>query len=632
MMIINLIDKIGDWNPQLFRELKGRLKVFNVVIASAISLIAQLGIFLYQFFDYPAEKYSMSGSYCNLSKGYQQQLSSLSQLSNQVQQQINLYSGNKNYDLTKIQGLKTQLASIKVEQANVDKILYQQFCPPEQVNIQLWWRDHWEYMFLTLSVMFVFTLLVAGTYLLINNLAQEERRGTLNFLRLSPQPEVSILMGKMLGVPIIIYLIVLAALPFHLWAGISARIALSYIFSFDIVLVASCVFFYSMALLFGSISLWFSGFQPWLASGAVLMFLTTTMQLASYPPDFHNAATWLRLLSPFDMMSYLFRNLSHRDKESSLQELQFFYLPLGKSLFGLVSLHLFNYGVFTYWAWEALKRRFRSPNSTIFSKAQTYGLVACFQVIFLGFTLQNFKNYCPTYLPSKSVACYYDLNEQIAQNFPFIVLFNLVLLFATLFILSPHRQAIQDWARYQHQKVDSRQTFWQDLVGSEKSPALVAMMINLAIVTTPLVVWIVIAPILNIHHNNSINWVNHIGRMKAILCVVLFISWMMIYATLAQLMLLMKTSKRYFWAIGTIGAAMFLPPIILGMLKITPTKNSIVWLFSSFPWAGIENSATTTVFMALLAELTVLALLNFQLTKQVRLVGESATKALLAGR
>jgi hypothetical protein len=34
--------------------------------------------------------------------------------------------------------------------------------------------------------------------------------------------------------------------------------------------------------------------------------------------------------------------------------------------------------------------------------------------------------------------------------------------------------------------------------------------------------------------------------------------------------------------------------------------------------------------MALLADFTVLALLNFQLTRQIKLAGESATKALLA--
>jgi hypothetical protein len=107
---------------------------------------------------------------------------------------------------------------------------------------------------------------------------------------------------------------------------------------------------------------------------------------------------------------------------------------------------------------------------------------------------------------------------------------------------------------------------------------------------------------------------------------------MMIYATVAQLILLLKTPKRSFWAIGTLGSVMFLPPMILEFIGISSWKHPTVWLFSTFPWAAIEYTEVTTIFMALLADLTVLALLNFQLTRQVRLAGESATKALLAGR
>ena len=114
--------------------------------------------------------------------------------------------------------------------------------------MQMWWRDHWEYIFLTLSAVFIFVLLVGGTYLLINNLAQEENRGTLNFIRLSPQSEKNILIGKMLGVPILVYIVTFAAFPLHFIAGRSANIATSYILFFYTILAASCIFFYSLAL------------------------------------------------------------------------------------------------------------------------------------------------------------------------------------------------------------------------------------------------------------------------------------------------------------------------------------------------------------------------------------------------
>lgn len=633
-MMLKWLDKIGDWNPQLLRELKGRLKPVNILIALAISLVTQLGTYIYQISELPSKTYAMSGIYCNLADGYQQNRTFLNQSLEKVNTKINSYSGSLNSDLlAKIPDLKLEQKSLKQQIDNLDKILYQSSCPAEQINMQMWWQDHWKYIFMTLSVMFIFTLLVAGTYLLINNLGQEERRGTLNFLRLSPQSETSILTGKMLGVPILVYLTVLAAIPLHLLSGIAAQIPFTSILAFYIVLAASCAFFYSNALLFGLISRWFSGFQPWLGSGLVLLFVCVTLQTLFYSADFRNLLAWLSLLNPASMLGYL----TPRYQEPAIQEIQFFYLPLGKNLIGLLALHLFNYGVGIYWAWEGMKRRFRNPDGAIFNKVQSYLLVASYQVIFWGFTLQYSDNYCQDYRGSQSIPCYYDLNYQIGQNWGLIAFFNIMLLLSLLVILSPHRQTIQDWARYRHEKFANFQGFWRkfaltDWLVDEKSPALLAMLINLAIATTPLLVWIVLAPILNTHHNNAINWVNEIGRLKAILAVAFFISLMMIYATLAQLMLMMKTSNRSMWAVGTIVVAVFLPPLFLGILNIKPAAYPVAWLFSTFPWAGLEYAATITVFKAFIAELTVLILLNINLAKQMKLAGESATKALLAKR
>jgi hypothetical protein len=94
----------------------------------------------------------------------------------------------------------------------------------------------------------------------------------------------------------------------------------------------------------------------------------------------------------------------------------------------------------------------------------------------------------------------------------------------------------------------------------------------------------------------------------------------------------MKNPKRYVWAVGTIGVAMFLPSIMLSILGISASENPTLWLFSTFPWAAIEYAEITTIFMALLADFTVVALLNFQLNRKIGILGESATKALLAGR
>lgn len=588
-MMSNLIDKIGDWNPQLLRELKGRFKFFHVAIVVVTSLLLQLVVFLYQLREFPSDEYSLMGTYCRLHQVYQQQQNRVYQQSNQ----------------SKI--------------AEFNDFLSKNFCPQNEIDLQSWWRDHWEYIFLTFSVIFVFTLLVAGTYLLINDLAKEETRGTLNFIRLSPQSETTILTGKLLGVPSLIYLIILVTVPLHLWSGISAEIAFNYILSYYAILAASCTFFYSAALLFGLKSRWFSGFQPWLGSGAVFLFLFITLVLASdYSNGLNNSTAWFRLFSPWDTTRYLFPNVFHRYNGYYMENWQFFHLPLGKNVVSVVGFHLLNFGLCSYGILQALKRCFRNPQASIINKKQSYLLVAFCQLMMWGFALQFGKDN-------------YRWDEAVGQNYISLALYNLALILILIAVLSPHRQDVQDWARYRHQEVSSHKSVWQDLIWAEKSPALVAIAINLTIVTIPWLVWISVTSVIDANGVRTL-LSNEIDRFKALLVIALSISLMMIYATITQLILLLKTPKRSFWAIGTLGAATFLPPMILELIGISSWKHPTVWMFTTFPWAAIEHVGVITVFMALLADLSVLALLNFQLTRQVRLAGESATKALLAGR
>ncbi|MEH2440098.1 ABC transporter permease subunit [Nostoc sp.] len=587
-MMPNLIDKIGDWNPQLLRELKGRLKFFNIAIAVATSLLLQLVVFLYQFREFPDDKYWLTDTYCRLSQSYQQR-------QNQALQQS---------DQSRI--------------AEYNNLIVNNICPQNEIDWQLWWRDHWEYIFLTFSVIFVFTLLVAGTYLIINDLAKEETRGTLNFIRLSPQSETNILTGKLLGVPSLIYLVILVSVPLHLWAGYSAQIAFTSILSYYAIIAASCVFFSSAALLFGLVSNKFSGFQPWLGSGAVFIFLMIPILMApSYSYNSNNSVAWFTLFNPVETTNYLFPNFFHLNNGSPLKNLEFFYLPLGRSSVSLIGFHLLNFGLCSYGIFQALKRCFRNPQASTINKGQSYLFIAFSQMMMWGFILQNWEQIT-------------NVDEQIEQSLTLVGVYNFISLFSFIAILSPHRQAVQDWARYRHQEFSSRKSVWQDLIFAEKSPAIVAIAINLAIVSIPWIVWISLTSVIDTVHSH---WAgDNFDKFKLLLALALSVSLMLIYATIAQLILLLKTPKRSFWAIGTLGTAMFLPSLILGLLGISSSAYPTVWLFSTFPWVAIEYASATTIFMAFLAQLSVLALLNFKLTRQVRLVGESATKALLAGR
>lgn len=631
--MLQFLEKIGEWNPQFTREIKGRLKIFPVLVTSAISLIVQAVVFLAQLGQIPDKYYRMNEKYCGIGKSYQEQLSDLSQVLRKLQDSFFHYSSKKYFDAEKLENVRTQLQQVKNQRANLENILYKQPCPQSQIDMAEWWRDHWEYMFQALSIIFIFTLLVAGTYLLINNLAQEERRGTLNFIRLSPQSEVSVLTGKILGVPILVYLFVVLAIPFHIFTGKAAGIAFSYIFSYYAVLIGSCIFFFSAACLFSLVTKFFGGFQPWLGAGAVLLFLTCIFSTAQYSGYFNNGAAWFRMFSPIDATSYLFPNLfnsrySYDRSWKAYTEIQFFYIPVGANVASFIGIHLANYGLWTYGIWQGLLRRFRNPNTPVISKIQSYFLVTFVQVLTWGFTLQYVKN------SGKPETSYYDINSQILQNWPLFALFNFVLMFGLIFILSHERQTIQDWARYRHKTTSTRKGWWynsllRDLIFGEKSPALLTFALHSLIITIPIITWVILSLHLNVRNNYDIDWlINGVGRFKAILGIILLVILWGIGATVAQRMLLLKTSKRYLWALGATTALLFAPALILSILNNTISRNSALWLFSSYPWEALAETNLPIVFMALFTEVMVLGFLNIRLAKQIKLVGESITQAL----
>lgn len=170
----------------------------------------------------------------------------------------------------------------------------------------------------------------------------------------------------------------------------------------------------------------------------------------------NNSTAWIRLFAPWDTINYLFPNLLRIYNGSQLKNLEFFYLPLGTNFISIVGFHVLNLGVCSYGILQALKRSFRNPQASIISKGQSYVLVAFCQVVMWGFTLQSWNNNSNFY-------------EQVGQNLVFLAIYNLGLLFSLIAIISPHRQDVQDWARYRHQEVSSRKSVWRDLIWAEKA-------------------------------------------------------------------------------------------------------------------------------------------------------------------
>jgi hypothetical protein len=556
-MKLTWLDRLGDWNPQLFREIKGRLKPRNLTIAVAISLVGQLLVLMSFAGHLPVNEAigEVRNRYC---------------------------------------------AGIKPE-PYYDPLCVRDALGAFEINWQLWSLD----VFLALSLIGIFGILVVGTHMLIGDLSREEHRGTLNFIRLSPQSPRNILTGKLLGVPVLLYVAVAVALPLHLWLGLAAHISLSLILSFYAVLAASCLFFYSLSLLYGLVSRGLGGFQAFLGSGSLLMFLVVTTGTVN-----NISADWLKLFHPSITLAYLFDSSSLTSSSifpwliERFKLSGFFYLPVGASAWSAISLMLLNYALWTYWAWQGLKRCFHNPNATIFSKRQSYLLTACFEVMILGFAFQPLQG---------------DYNPgNYSTYFGLLLFFNLLLFVFLIAALSPHRQALQDWARYRHQKQSSRK--WgvvRDLIWGEKSPAPLAVAMNLAIAATIVTPWVLLG------FENDL-------KIPALLALLLSVNLILIYACVAQLMLFMKTQKRAIWAASTVAGLIILPPILLSFLSLEPHKSPALWLFSAFASVAVKDASTTAIFLAVVGESLTLTLLGLQLTRQLRQAGESASKALFA--
>ena len=552
----SLWDKFLDLNPQLFREVKGKLKTRNIIIAAALSAIAQFIVVIYFLSELP--KYDPD---------------------NLLKEQYGRYA----------MGVGRYSAYTKDMLGNWI------------INWQLLWLD----IFMALSIIGIFSLLVVGTYMLVTDTVKEDSRGTLNFIRLTPQSAGSVLLGKMLGVPVLLYIAVLLLLPLHMVAGLGAHIPIALIIGFDAAIVASCALCYSLALLWSLTNFGLSGFKPWLAGGAV-GFLLTVLTTASFHDHLITNALWdwLLLFNPGIVLAYLIEATSlSLDKvefvsAENLGELLFYGQALWtKASFG-IGFILFNFSLWTYWSWSALKRRFHNPTNTLLSKTQSYWITGWLVIFALGFTLQNNSTYIST-----------------SGNFIFLQLCFCALGLALIAALSPHRQGLYDWARYRHQINKNGNVLWKELVFGENSPSGVALFINMAIAITYITPSIFL--FLQDDRQYSIFWGFVLSGFILLL-----------YGLVAQLILTLKTRKRSVWSAIAVISMIIVPPTCLGFAGVYPDSSPQLWLFSFLPTIATEYATMSAVMLTILGQALAISLVSLQTTRILKQAGKSSTKLL----
>ncbi len=560
------------WNPQLLRELKGRFKPINLIVSGVISIFSQ--ILIYIFF---LSKLDNILQYRNPQELKELRLFDRYCLGTPPENFANYgYSGNSTADNYCVTDLLNNWV----------------------INWELWYLD----MFILLSVIATFGLLIVGSYLLVADLAKEESTGSLNFIRLSTQSANSIFLGKIFGVPSLLYLIILLAMPLHLFAGMSADIPISFILGFYTILAAACFCCYSLAILFGLANVGMINFKAFLVSGSVLGILILMTNIWFY--GFFGSTSqisktgfdWWSLVYPNTFLTYLVETTHLPQKVvnylpvTNLEKLNFYGFAIGSNVETYFIVCLANYAICIYWIWQGIDRKFRDNTATFINKKQSYLLTLSVCFVFQGLTLQKIDT------------------EMMTSDYLVLQFIMSCFCLGLMLILSPQRQSLYDWARYRHLNNRRDRSLWKDLIWGEKSPATVAVGINLLIIlfyTTPAIFL----------------FFKEQEQMATIWGFILGLSMTLLYASIVQMMFLLNNKRRGILALVTIVSLMILPLVILAIFGVQTSEMTLTWLFTFLPTVALTSYGVTsifgTIFIAILGQWLAIGFCNLQIARQL---------------
>ncbi len=532
-----LLNAIGNVNPQLLRELKGQLKPRNLSLALGLSLLAQgLLYFLFRASLPPTD--------------------------------VPLRPQHHDYclDDPKVYGCLF----------NADGVV--------QID---WIRWHSNFSY-TLGAGLIAVLVLGGVYQLIANYAKERQTGTLDFLRLTPQTGDRIFLGKILGVPAMVYLAVLAAIPLHAYVTLMGGYTVLNLALFYVSAIEIAVLFFCSAMLIACLGT----NQAWLgvlfSSSALYPVVGLLYVLFAIPEEF-------------------FGDLANRSAV-----FHWWIIPLSQSRFALMSFCWVWTGIGIYWIWQALGRLFRNSKATLLSKTQTYWLTGELTLFWLGFAAKT---------PSLD-----RINWE--PMLYFMSAFYLVVTIALNLILMPRRQSVQDWARYHHVNAaetsaesGTRRSIWIDLLVGEKSPPTLAIALQLIAACGVCLAWVI-----GMHEY----WTNDMGWKATGIILAAFAS-MLMFSSILQHILHWKLKQRHAVTLACFFVLFVVPPLVLGIAGL-PVRNATN-LWTLFVFAGstfsINHVSLTALLGTFIWQLAATGLFTHHFKRSIETLGRSDVRRLV---
>jgi hypothetical protein len=525
-------DRIGDFNPQLLRELKSRLSWRNGLVVVAISAICQLLILLSQYSKLPTQPQIPQIGY-----------------------------GHTEY-----------CVAVLESKCTIDKF----------GNILINWPKWWVEVSVSVSWLMFYGLFVGGVYLLASSFSQEEKRGTLNFIRLTPQKASTIFVGKLLGVPILVYLGTALALPMQFYAAHQAHISRLHVLSWDLFMLAMALMLYLGAIL------------------ATMWFQTQSILLA--------------VAALFAAYQIIYSSLHWHNNISTGRE--WYGIAMGNRLaFYLALIGVATAGI--YWLYKALERRYLQPKATVLSKKQSYLWSLMLHLFLMGFFVYRYSHQSLGIIDRLSFHAPLDFGKSDDIYFANGVLgvFGLVWLLLLVPLLLPSRQSLVEWSRHGSAKTRSLHS----LIWNDKSPAVVAVAVNVAIAS---MVWLI----------PMVLFTNRASLSKLLIGFSITLVLAAIYSSIAHWVLFWPVNNRPVWIAAIIGALVLLP--LLGPSIISfgmDTNKNPIFLFSPFLWTSIQHVPIFTSLLICGLLVAILGWLTFRLQRVITKVGRSESYQAFAG-
>jgi len=566
MAIALLFDRLGQWNPQLHRELRSRFTPANLTMAAGLSLVAQAGLYgllrlilaLSEQGDARSVDYASSRYFC---------------ASSQPEQAIAAWRFPLDHVAPICPDSDFAAATIPA------------------LNLPLWWLD----LLVWLSG-WSFAILLAGSLLLLlRDLRRETRAGTLNLVQLSAQPAASVLGGKLLGVPSLLYWGLLWVLPLQLWAAGQAGVPLSRVLAFDLGAIAATLGLQAMAaaIALGSSR---STPSPWLVEAAWLLAPAGTLAACSLLPAqggndllAFGPLDAIKALHPLFVLPYVVGTAPHSLATigyfnlKDWQQLTWFGWPLWNSLAVALSWLLLGWGAIAAVFWQRSLRRYAQPSLPLLSKGQSYALTAALSLVLLGFAGQD-----------AGWAAYPD---NLHRNLYLLLAGLLFWLLSLSFLLRPQRQVVLEHSRY---RPLSRASLLRDLLSSDRAPASLAIALNAAIASAILLAGAVFAPL-------------GAARGPFVACLLSSTSFVLLWALFWEALSWQAGRQHRQW----LGSLLAAPAIALGSLG-----------FGSFGPALSGSTLFAIVPWLLLGEWLAIALGTWYLLHRLRQLGCAETAAL----